>query len=105
VTGKTAATGQRNPSEQRVQFSAYLNTLRWGCITATDAALVKAPYRAGVDMKAYQLEPLRQREDDKANRFGLVGLSVKDRAYVAKGREERHPMTPLTTLQTAARKG
>ena len=42
-------------------------------------------------MKAYQLEPLRQREDDKANRFGLVGLSVKDRAYVAKGREERHP--------------
>ena len=40
-------------------FSAYLHTLRWGCVTATDAKLFQAPYRAGIEVKAYQLEPLR----------------------------------------------
>ena len=46
--------------DQPRQFSAYLNTLRWNCVTATDAELFQAPYRAGIDVKAYQLEPLRK---------------------------------------------
>jgi len=40
-------------------FSAFLHTLRWGCVTATDAKLFQAPYRAGIEVKAYQLQPLR----------------------------------------------
>lgn len=40
-------------------FSAYLHTLRWSCVTATDAKLFQAPYRAGIEVKAYQLQPLR----------------------------------------------
>ena len=40
-------------------FSAYLHTLRWNCVTATDAKLFQAPYRAGIEVKAFQLEPLR----------------------------------------------
>ncbi|HMV67465.1 MAG TPA: DISARM system SNF2-like helicase DrmD, partial [Myxococcota bacterium] len=40
-------------------FSAYLHTLRWGCVTSTDPKLFQAPYRAGIEVKAYQLEPLR----------------------------------------------
>src|SRR5216684_4442990 len=28
-------------------FSAYLHTLRWNCVTSTDAKLFQAPYRAG----------------------------------------------------------
>ena len=40
-------------------FSAILHTLRWGCVTATDPKLLQAPYRAGIEVKAYQLEPLR----------------------------------------------
>lgn len=40
-------------------FSAYLHTLRWNCVTATDARLFQAPYRAGIEVKSYQLEPLR----------------------------------------------
>lgn len=40
-------------------FSAYLHTLRWNCVTATDPRLFQAPYRAGIEVKAYQLEPLR----------------------------------------------
>lgn len=41
------------------QFSAYLHTLRWSCVTATDPKLFQAPYRAGIEVKAYQLQPLR----------------------------------------------
>jgi SNF2 family DNA or RNA helicase len=124
--------------DQPRQFSAYLNTLRWNCVTATDAELFQAPYRAGIDVKAYQLEPLRkalqmprvglfiaddvglgktieaglilremllrqrirrvviscppsvlrQWQEEMAQRFGLA-LTVMDRAYVAKVRQER----------------
>src|ERR1035441_10129058 len=28
-------------------FAAYVNTLRWNCVTATDATLLQAPFRAG----------------------------------------------------------
>ena len=41
-------------------FSAYLHTLRWNCVTSTDPNLFQAPYRAGIEVKAYQLEPLRK---------------------------------------------
>jgi hypothetical protein len=36
--------------DQPKQFAAYLNTLRWNCVTATDAELFQAPYRAGIDV-------------------------------------------------------
>jgi hypothetical protein len=42
------------------RFAAYLHTLRWSCVTATNPRLFQAPYRAGIDVKAYQLEPLRR---------------------------------------------
>ena len=41
-------------------FSAYLNTLRWNCVTSTNPRLFQAPYRAGIEVKAFQLEPLRK---------------------------------------------
>ncbi|PRQ09545.1 RNA polymerase-associated protein RapA [Enhygromyxa salina] len=41
-------------------FSAYLHTLRWNCVTSTDPKLFQAPYRAGIQVKDYQLEPLRK---------------------------------------------
>ncbi len=41
-------------------FAAYFNTLRWHCITATDPKLFQAPFRAGIRLDAYQLEPLRK---------------------------------------------
>ncbi len=59
--------------DQPNQFAAYLNTLRWNCVTATDAELFQAPYRAGIDVKAYQLEPLR-----KALQMPRVGLFIAD---------------------------
>src|SRR5579884_3875103 len=42
------------------RFAAYLNTLRWGCVTSTDPKLLQSPFRAGIRLDAYQLEPLRK---------------------------------------------
>lgn len=41
-------------------FAAYLHTRRWNSVTATDATLFQAPFRAGIRIDAYQLEPLRR---------------------------------------------
>lgn len=54
-------------------FSAYLHTLRWNCVTATNSQLFQAPYRAGIEVKAYQLEPLR-----KALGMPRVNLFIAD---------------------------
>ncbi len=54
-------------------FSAYLHTLRWNCVTSTNARLFQAPYRAGIEVKAYQLEPLR-----KALLMPRVNLFIAD---------------------------
>lgn len=54
-------------------FSAYLHTLRWNCVTATDPKLFQAPFRAGIKLDAYQLEPLR-----KALLLPRVNLFIAD---------------------------
>jgi superfamily II DNA or RNA helicase len=39
-------------------FRAYLHALRWNCVTATDAGLFQAPFRAGIHIMDHQLTPL-----------------------------------------------
>ena len=41
-------------------FAAYLHALRWTSVTATDPELFQSPWRAGIEVMAYQLEPLRK---------------------------------------------
>ncbi|MEO5340508.1 MAG: DISARM system SNF2-like helicase DrmD [Magnetococcus sp. MYC-9] len=54
-------------------FGAYLHALRWNCVTATDPKLFQAPFRAGIRLDAYQLEPLR-----KALLLPRVNLFIAD---------------------------
>ena len=41
-------------------FAAYLHTLKWNSVTATDRNLYQAPFRAGIMLQAHQLEPLKR---------------------------------------------
>ncbi|MFH1465091.1 MAG: DISARM system SNF2-like helicase DrmD [Pseudomonadota bacterium] len=54
-------------------FGAYLNAMRWNTVTSTDRRLLQAPFRAGIDLKPYQLEPLR-----KALELPRVNLFIAD---------------------------
>ncbi len=67
--GELAAKGFDTPR----RFAAFLHTLRWNCVTATDPDLFQAPFRAGIKLDAYQMEPLR-----KALRMPRVNLFIAD---------------------------
>jgi SNF2 family DNA or RNA helicase len=64
------AQGQFDPPDW---FAAYYRTLRWNSVTSTDPKLFQAPYRAGIRLDAYQLEPLR-----KALLLPRVNLFIAD---------------------------
>ena len=72
-TGSGWTTVGKNGFDPTRLFSAYLHTLRWNGVTAADPRLMQAPFRAGIQVKAYQLEPLR-----KALRMPRVGLFIAD---------------------------
>jgi SNF2 family DNA or RNA helicase len=73
ITGEAWQSIARRGFDQPKLFAAYLNTLRWNCVTSTDPRLFQSPFRAGIRLDAYQLEPLR-----KALRLPRVNLFIAD---------------------------
>jgi superfamily II DNA or RNA helicase len=55
------------------RFAAYIDTLRWNSVTSADPRLFQSPFRAGIRLDAYQLEPLR-----KALLLPRVNLFIAD---------------------------
>jgi superfamily II DNA or RNA helicase len=39
-------------------LGAFLDAVRWGAVTSADRDTLQAPFRAGIDIEEYQLEPL-----------------------------------------------
>jgi len=64
--------GQKGFDDPR-RFGAFLHSLRWNCVTATDPKLFQSPFRAGIRLDAYQLEPLA-----KALQMPRVNLFIAD---------------------------
>lgn len=73
ITGEAWGAIATRGFDPPARFSAYLNTLRWNCVTSTDPNLLQSPFRAGIRLDAYQLEPLR-----KALRLPRVNLFIAD---------------------------
>jgi hypothetical protein len=60
LTGEEWAAISKKGFDPPSYFAAYYNCLRWNCVSSTDASLLQAPFRAGIRLDAYQLEPLRK---------------------------------------------
>ena len=73
LTGEAWEDVARKGFDDSRLFAAYLNTLKWNCVTSTDPRLFQSPFRAGIRLDAYQLEPLR-----KALRMPRVNLFIAD---------------------------
>ena len=48
-------TGEFDAPEQLV---AFLDAIRWGAVTSADVTMLQAPFRSGVSIENYQLEPV-----------------------------------------------
>src|SRR5580692_9139800 len=73
ITGEAWESIASRGFDPPLRFAAYLNTLRWNCVTSTDPNLLQSPFRAGIRLDPYQLEPLR-----KALRLPRVNLFIAD---------------------------
>jgi hypothetical protein len=51
--------GQRgfDPADR---FAAYVHALRWNAVSAGDSEIIQSPWRAGIEVLTYQLEPLQR---------------------------------------------
>lgn len=97
ATEPALSTGPVTLDDPRM-FSAYLHALRWNCVTSTDKRLLQAPFRAGIDLKAYQLEPLR-----KALELPRVNLFIADDVGLGKTIEAGLVMQELILRQRVDR--
>jgi hypothetical protein len=79
-------------------FAAYLHALKWSSVTATDARLFQAPFRAGILLRDHQLVPLK-----KALELPRVNLFIADDVGLGKTIEAGLVMQELMLRQRVER--
>lgn len=77
-------------------FGAYLHALKWSAVSAADAALFQAPFRAGIKLMAHQLTPLM-----KALELPRANLFIADDVGLGKTIEAGLVMQELLLRQQA----
>lgn len=80
------------------RFAAYLHALKWSSVTATDARLFQAPFRAGIHLYDHQLAPLK-----KALELPRVNLFIADDVGLGKTIEAGLVMQELMLRQRVDR--
>jgi ERCC4-related helicase len=80
------------------RFAAYLHALKWSSVTATDARLFQAPFRAGIHLLDHQLSPLK-----KALELPRVNLFIADDVGLGKTIEAGLVMQELMLRQRVDR--
>lgn len=95
-----ARTGLGTPRrlDEPRQFAAYLHALKWSSVTATDARLFQAPFRAGIHLLDHQLVPLK-----KALELPRVNLFIADDVGLGKTIEAGLVMQELMLRQRVER--
>lgn len=83
--------GQIDPPRR---FAAYLHSLQWNTVTASDARLFQAPFRAGIKPENHQFVPLK-----KALELPRVNLFIADDVGVGKTIEAGLVMRELLLRQ------
>ena len=70
VAPETQGIGSPSKLDPPAHFGAYLHALKWSAVSAADATLFQAPFRAGIKLMAHQLTPLMKAlELPRANLF------------------------------------
>src|SRR5436190_256999 len=55
------------------QLDAFINAVRWGAVSQADTSSLQAPFRSGVEIEDYQLDPL-----SRAIQMPRVNLLIAD---------------------------
>jgi len=72
-TFERSALPQPNALDDRKRFDAFLDAVRWGSSSSADPKQLLAPFQSGVEIEAYQLDPLV-----RAIRMPRVSLLIAD---------------------------
>lgn len=93
-----AGIGKPDHLDEPRRFAAYLHALKWSSVTATDAKLFQAPFRAGIHLLDHQLVPLK-----KALELPRVNLFIADDVGLGKTIEAGLVMQELMLRQRVER--
>lgn len=98
IEPSTSGLGSTPRLDEPRQFAAYLHALKWSSVTATDAQLFQAPFRAGIHLLDHQLVPLK-----KALELPRVNLFIADDVGLGKTIEAGLVMQELMLRQRVDR--